>query len=89
MGRREASCLGRSPGTLSRESGRNSGLRWYRPRQAQRMSEQRRREACLLRQAHKSVKVSNAVWGWIMEWLQQALSPATGCGVFEAAQGSA
>lgn len=32
------------------------------------MSEQGRREA------HKSIKVSDEVWGWIVEWLQQALS---------------
>ena len=48
-----ATPLGRSPGTLSRESGRNSGLRGYRLRQAQRLSEQRRRKA------HKCIKVSD------------------------------
>ena len=63
-----ATTLGRSPGTISRELRRNSGLRGYRPRQAQRLSEQRRREA------YKSIKVNDEVWGWIVEWLQQALS---------------
>ena len=48
-----ATPLGRSPGTLSRELRRNSGLRVYRPRQAQRLSDRRRREA------HKSIKVSD------------------------------
>ena len=27
------------------------------------------------REAHKSIKVNDAVWGWIVEWLQQELSP--------------
>ena len=39
------------------------------------MRDQRRREACLLKQTHKSVKVNDEVWGWIVEWFQQALSP--------------
>ena len=64
-----ATTLSRSPGTLSRELRRNSGLRGYRPRQAQRLSDRRRREA------HKSIKVNDEMWGWIVEWLQQALSP--------------
>ena len=64
-----ATTLGRSPSTVSRELRRNSGLKGYRPRQAQRLSDRRRREA------HKSIKVNDEVWGWIVELLQQELSP--------------
>ena len=34
--------LGRNPGTISRELGRNTGLRGYRPQQAQRLASKRK-----------------------------------------------
>lgn len=64
-----ADTLGRSPSTISRELQRNRGLRGYRPQQAQRFSDQRRQTA------HKSIKVNDEVWSWIVELIQQELSP--------------
>ncbi len=61
--------LGRSPSTISRELRRNQGLRGYRPGQAQRLTEARRRDA------YKAIKVTDEVWGWIMTLIQQELSP--------------
>ena len=34
--------MGRSPRTISRERGRNTGLRGYRPQQAQRLASERK-----------------------------------------------
>jgi IS30 family transposase len=64
-----ADLLGRSPSTISRELQRNQGLRGYRPKQAQRLSVSRRREA------HKAIKVTDEVWGWIVQLIEQELSP--------------
>lgn len=64
-----AALLERSPSTISRELRRNRGLKEYRPKQAQQLSDQRRREA------HKAVKVTGEVWGWIVTLVQQELSP--------------
>lgn len=64
-----AQLLGRSPSTISLELKRNSGLRGYRPAQAQRMSDERRREA------YKAIKLTEEVKSWIETLLRQELSP--------------
>lgn len=61
--------LGRSASTISRELWRNQGLRGYRPAQAQRMSDDRRRDA------HKARKMTLEVKGWIETLIRQELSP--------------
>lgn len=61
--------LARSPSTISRELRRNQGLRGYRPGQAQRLSDERRRSA------HKAYKVTHEVEGWIETLIRQELSP--------------
>lgn len=61
--------LDRSPSTISRELQRNHGLRGYRPAQAQRMSDDRRRDA------YKAHKMTAEVKGWIEKLLCQELSP--------------
>ena len=61
--------LGRSPATISRELCRNRGLRGYRPAQAQRMSDERRRDA------HKARKMTAEVKDWIETLICQQLSP--------------
>ena len=63
-----AELLGRSASTISRELRRNRGLRGYRPAQAQRFSQARRREA------HKARKITTEVRGWIATLIRQALS---------------
>lgn len=64
-----ANLLQRSPSTISRELKRNSGLRNYRPAQAQRMSELRKRTA------FKAIKITFNVQTWIEKLLRQDLSP--------------
>jgi IS30 family transposase len=64
-----ADLLDRSPSTISRELNRNSGLRGYRPQQAERLSVGRRRGA------HKARKVTEAVALQIVALLRQELSP--------------
>lgn len=64
-----ADFLGRSPSTISRELSRNRGLRGYRPAQAQHLSDHRRSTA------HKAIKVSDDVWGWVKQLVRQDLSP--------------
>ena len=64
-----ADLLGRSPSTISRELRRNQGLRGYRPKQAQQLSVSRRRET------RKAIKVTDEVWGWIVQLIEQELSP--------------
>lgn len=61
--------LGRSPSTISRELKRNTGLRGYRPAQAQRLSDNRRSEAA------KHRKVTPEVYDQIECLLRQELSP--------------
>lgn len=61
--------LGRSPSTISRELCRNKGLRGYRPAQAQRLSETRRRAAPRAR------KLTGEVRSWIETLIRQELSP--------------
>lgn len=64
-----ADFLGISPATISREIKRNQGLRGYRPIQAQRLSDIRRREA------HKAIKVTAEVDHWLEALIRQELSP--------------
>ena len=64
-----ANFLDRDPSTISRELVRNQGLRGYRPAQAQRLSETRRRES------HKAIKVTEEVISWIESLMRQELSP--------------
>jgi len=61
--------LERDPSTITREIKRNTGLKGYRPAQAQRLSDQRRQ--C----ATKHRKVTEEVYGWIESLLRQELSP--------------
>lgn len=64
-----AAVLGRSPSTISRELGRNKGLRGYRPRQAQQFCTTRRQ------QAHKARKLTPEVVEWMERLIRQELSP--------------
>lgn len=64
-----ARILSRSPSTISRELKRNIGLRGYRPLQAHRFAQSRQSEA------QKAIKVTDAVWEWIVTLIQQELSP--------------
>ena len=64
-----AELLGRSASTISRELRRNKGLRGYRPKQAQRMSDERRKTA------YKGRKVTEQVNDWIETLIRQDLSP--------------
>ena len=64
-----AELLGRSASTISRELRRNRVLRGYRPAEAQRLSQARRREA------HKARKITAEVRGWIATLIRQELSP--------------
>lgn len=64
-----AAQLGRSPSTISREIARNTGLRGYRPAQAQRICTTRRLEA------YKAHKLTPEVIAWMTCLIQQELSP--------------
>jgi IS30 family transposase len=64
-----ADMLNRHPSTISRELNRNSGLKGYRPAQAQRLSDSRRKEA------YKAYKVTEEVRKWIERLVRQELSP--------------
>jgi len=64
-----ASRLDRAPSTITREVKRNTGLRGYRPAQAQRLTEQRRQGATKYR------KITEEVYGWIETLIRQELSP--------------
>ncbi|MEW7973634.1 MAG: IS30 family transposase [Candidatus Thiodiazotropha endolucinida] len=64
-----AGLVGRSPSTLSRELRRNQGLRGYRPKQAQRLSDARRKGA------YKARKVTRDVISAIESLIRQELSP--------------
>ncbi|WP_196158800.1 IS30 family transposase [Reinekea sp. G2M2-21] len=61
--------LKRSPSTISRETKRNSGLRGYRPKQAQAISDHRRVSA------YKHFKLSEEVVEWMERLIRQELSP--------------
>jgi IS30 family transposase len=64
-----AAHLNRSPSTICRELNRNQGLRGYRPKQAQSLSDDRRRHAA------KSIKVTATVYQDIETLIRQELSP--------------
>lgn len=61
--------LCRSPATICRELKRNLGLRGYRPKQAQALSQERRQTA------YKARKVTDEVKGFIERLIRQELSP--------------
>jgi IS30 family transposase len=61
--------LNRAASTISRELKRNHGLRGYRPAQAQRLSDSRRVNAA------KFVKITDEVYGWIVQLIEKDLSP--------------
>lgn len=63
-----AMILGRHKSTISREIRRNTGLRGYRPKQAQRWTEERR-------QAKAQPRISDTVWLDIESLIQQDWSP--------------
>ncbi|MEW8072929.1 MAG: helix-turn-helix domain-containing protein [Candidatus Thiodiazotropha endolucinida] len=52
-----AGLVGRSPSTLSRELRRNQGLRGYRPKQAQRLSDARRKGAYKARKVTRDMLI--------------------------------
>jgi len=60
--------LKRHKSTISREIYRNTGLRGYRPQQAQRLAEDRRQEKALPR-------ISNIVWSDVRKLLREDWSP--------------
>jgi IS30 family transposase len=64
-----AADLTRSPSTICRELNRNQGLRGYRPKQAQSLSDNRRRHAA------KSIKVTATVYQDIETLIRQELGP--------------
>ena len=61
--------LGVDPGTISRELARNAGQRGYRPKQAQRLAEQR------CHTAHKAVKMTPQTIAYIEQQIRQEHSP--------------
>lgn len=63
-----AMILGRHKSTISREIRRNKGLRGYRPKQAQRLTETRR-------QAKVANHISDTVWSNVETLLRQDWSP--------------
>ena len=65
--------LGRSPATIGRELRRNTGLRGYRPQQAQNLAESRRINA------YKHRKLTPKVIGWLEDLIRQELSPQQAC----------
>ncbi|GGX48692.1 IS30 family transposase [Saccharospirillum salsuginis] len=64
-----ADVLGRSASTVSRELKRNRGLRGYRPKQAQELTDKRRHEA------YKAFKVTESIHDMIERLIRQDLSP--------------
>lgn len=63
-----ADLLGRHKSTISRELRRNSGLRGYRPQQAQRFTEARR-------EAKVQPRIGTTAWRWVYHLLRQDWSP--------------
>jgi IS30 family transposase len=60
--------LGRHPSTISRELSRNTGLRGYRPQQAQRLADERK-------QQHRHIQITDVTWNNVETLLKQAWSP--------------
>lgn len=63
-----AMILNRHKSTISREIRRNTGLRGYRPKQAQRLTEERRQDKI-------QPRISNSVWPDVEKLLRQDWSP--------------
>jgi len=63
-----AQVLGRSRSTISRELSRNRGLRGYRPQQAHRVAQERRR-------ARPRHRISDDTWDWVERLLREDWSP--------------
>ena len=63
-----ARILARSKSTISREVRRNKGLRGYRPKQAHRLAQGRRRAKC-------SKHSSEETWQWVERLLREDWSP--------------
>ena len=68
-----AAVIGVNKSTISRELGRNRGRRGYRPKQAHRFAQQRRRKAVQRR-------ISTETWALIDEKIRQDWSPEQICG---------
>lgn len=68
-----ARILERHPSTIGRELARNKGLKGYRPKQAQQLSDQRRRNA------YKKIKMTNEVKDLAITLLKKDLSPEQVC----------
>ena len=60
--------LGRHPSTIGRELSRNTGLRGYRPQQAQRLASERK-------QHHRHTQITDVTWESVGTLLKQAWSP--------------
>jgi len=60
--------LGRHPSTIGRELSRNTGLRGYRPRQAQRLANERK-------QHHRHTQITDVTWGNVETLLKKTWSP--------------
>ena len=60
--------LRRNPGTISREPGRNTGLRGYRPQQAHRLASERK-------QHHTCLRLSELTWQRVETLLREEWSP--------------
>jgi IS30 family transposase len=67
--RQIAELLGRSASTISRELKRNTGLKGYRPKQADCLAKERRQLA------YKASKLTDNVLAWIVQLIRQDLSP--------------
>ena len=67
--RKIAKILHRSPSTISRELRRNKGAKGYRPKQAQRLADERRRNA------HKHIRFTPDVKRMVIEKLELQWSP--------------
>ena len=65
--------LGRDPSTIGREIKRNSGLRGYRPQQAQNLAQNRK-------QLHSHCLITDHTWGHVEKLLREDLSPEQVCG---------
>jgi IS30 family transposase len=60
--------LGRTPSTISRELKRNTGLRGYRPQQAQRLADERQR-------LHSHTLITEETWQRVEQLLREEWSP--------------
>jgi IS30 family transposase len=63
-----ASLLGRHKSTIGRELERNHGLRGYRPKQAQRLADDRRKEKV-------QTRIPDETWEWVKQLLLEDWSP--------------